>query len=90
MPSVMDSLRVFTKLSAMKVQQRNQVITDTIAWLESSVRPNVKPDHLSFLVDFENELQQQLNQPTLSNTWQTKMMQTYGNFPFYDAFLRKM
>ena len=86
----MDSLRVFTKLSAMKVQQRNQVITDTIAWLESSVRPNVKPDHLSFLVDFENELQQQLNQPTLSNTWQTKMMQTYGNFPFYDAFLRKM
>ena len=85
----MDTIRFANKFSSMKVPQRNQMITDTIAWLESTVRPTVKPEHLSFLVEFENELQQQLNQPTISNAWSSKIMQTYGNFPFYDAFLRR-
>ncbi len=85
----MDNIRFFNKFSAMKVPQRNQFITDTISWLESTVRPTVKAEHLSFLVDFENELQQQLNQPIISNAWSSKVMQTYGSFPFYDAFLKK-
>ena len=89
MPSVMDNLRFYNKFAALKVQQRNQVITDAIAWLESTARPTVKPENLSFLIDFDNQLQEQLNQPSIPNGWSTKMMQTYGSFPFYDAFLKK-
>lgn len=85
----MDNIRFYNKLSALKVQQRNQAIMEMVAWLESTARPTVKPEHLSFLIDFENQLQQQLNQPSISNGWSTTMMQTYGSFPFYEAFLKK-
>lgn len=90
MPSVMDNIRFRQKFVAMKSSQRNQVITEMVAWLESSIRPDIKPEHLSFLIDFENTLQSQLNKTTIPETWFQQLWSTYGSFPFYERFLRKM
>lgn len=90
MPSVMDTVKFRTKFLSMKAPVRNQVITDTIAWLESSVRPDCKPEHLSFLIDFENALQNQLNKQTIPDGWFQQMTTTYASFPFYDKFLRRI
>lgn len=85
----MDNLRFRTKFSTMGKQQRNQLIPEMVAWLESSIRPDVKPEHLSFLIDFENALQQQLNQNKIPDTWFQQLWSTYGSFPFYERFVRK-
>lgn len=85
----MDNLRFRTKFSAMGKQQRNQLITEMVSWLESSIRPDVKPEHLSFLIDFENTLQSQLNKDKIAETWFQQLWSTYGSFPFYERFVRK-
>lgn len=69
---------------------RNQVITDSIARLEASVRPSVKPEHLEHLTNFENELQQFLNQDKLDDAKLQHMCRTYASFPFFDRFLQKI
>ena len=69
---------------------RNSLITDTIAWLENEERPKVKPEHLSHLINFENALQGLLNQQKLSEGWFSMTAQTYGSFPFYERFLRRV
>jgi hypothetical protein len=90
MPSVMDNIRFRNNFTQMKKPLRNQLITDTIAWLESNVRPSVKPEHLSFLIDFENALQSQLNTDKIPETWFQMIWSTYGSFPFYDRFLSRV
>ncbi len=86
----MDNLRFRNKFSTMKTAQRNQMIIEMVAWLESSIRPDIKPEQLSFLIDFENTLQSQLNQNTIPETWFQQLWSTYGSFPFYERFLRKV
>jgi hypothetical protein len=86
----MDNIKFRNKFVAMKTPQRNQFIMDTIAWLESDERPKCKSEHLSHLVNFENELQQRLNEANISETWFTTVAQTYGSFPFYAAFIRRV
>lgn len=90
MPSVMDMIRWKDKWIRMSPAIRNQLITDSIAWLESEERPKVKPEHLSFLIDFENGLQAMLNQPRLNEAWFMAAAKTYGSFPFYERFLRRV
>ena len=85
----MDNIRFRTKFTGMKVPERNQFITDSVSWLESSIRPDCKPEHLSFLIDFENELQQQLNQTNIPAVWFQKVSTVYGSFPFYERFIRR-
>jgi hypothetical protein len=85
----MDIIKLRDKWVRMPTGLRNTVITNAIAWLESDERPQVKPEHLSFLIDFENQLQQLLNQPRLSEQWFVQTAQTYGSFPFFDKFVRK-
>lgn len=89
MPSVMDNIKLRDKLIRLSVPLRNQVITDTVAWLESEERPKCKPEHLSYLIDFENSLQSLLNQQKIEPAWFPKIAQTYGTFPFYDRFVRR-
>ena len=86
----MDNIRFRNNFQTMKKPLRNQCITDTIAWLESQVRPSVKPEHLSFLIDFENALQSQLNAEKIPETWFNQIATTYGNFPFYEKFLNRI
>lgn len=90
MPSVMDLIHFQTNFKRMGTQVRNQIITDSIARLESDVRPSVKPDHLSHLLNFENELQQFLNQQTIDEGKLQRMCSTYASFPFFERFLQKM
>ncbi len=89
MPSVMDNIRFRNKFLSVKAPQRNQLIMEMVAWLESTARPDIKPEHLSFLIDFENALQSQLNQQTISEAWFSQLWSTYSSFPFYERFLRK-
>ena len=86
----MDIIRFRNKFIAMKTPQRNQFITDTLSWLESEERPKCKSEHVAHLVNFENELQQRLNEPTIEESWFTRVAQTYGSFPFYAAFIRRI
>lgn len=86
----MDLIKWRDKWSRMTPQLRNSAITDTIAWLESDERPKCKPDHLSFLIQFETDLQNLLNQSRLPDQWFITAAQTYGNFPFYTAFIRRV
>ena len=88
MPSVMDLIRWKDKWSRMNSSVRNTLITDAIAWLESEERPKCKPEHVMHLVNFENELQKHLNQPSIPPGWFTTTGQTYGSFPFFEKFLR--
>lgn len=90
MPSVMDSLRFHEKFQRLPTFLRNQIITDTISWLEAEEKPKCKPEHLSHLTNFENELQSQLNQPHVAQVWVQHLMTTYSSMPFYEKFLRKM
>ena len=90
MPSVMDMIKWRDKWIRMTPPLRNQVITDTIAWLESDERAKCKPDHLTHLIQFETELQTLLNQKGLSEQWFLLAAQTYGTFPFYTAFIRRV
>jgi hypothetical protein len=90
MPSVMDTLRFHEKFQRLPMNLRNQVITDMIAWLEKEERPKCKPEHLSQLINFENELQRQLNEKHVPQVWFQHLATTYGPMPFYDKFLRRM
>lgn len=90
MPSVMDIIKFHEKFQRLSVSVRNQVITDSIAWLESEERPKCKPEHLSHLINFENELQRQLNEKHIAQPWVQHVSNTYGSFPFYDKFIRRM
>ena len=90
MPSVMDMIRWRDKWVRLSPSVRNSLISDSIAWLESEERPKVKPEHLPHLIQFENELQNMLNQQRLNETWFTMAAQSYGSFPFYAAFLRRV
>jgi len=89
MPSTMDLIQWRDKMQRLPVIMRNVIITDAVAWLESEERGKCKPEHVSFLVDFENQLQQQLNQRPVDG-WYIQMGQTYGSFPFFDRYIRKV
>lgn len=78
------------KWSRMTAAARNQIITDSIAWLESEERQKCKSEHLSHLINFENELQKQLNQTKIPDTWFMGTAQTYNSFPFFSSFLRRV
>jgi hypothetical protein len=86
----MDLIRFRDKFNRLSTSLRNQMITDGIAFLESVERPKCRPEHLPHLITFENELQQQLNQKTIPEAWFIASGRSYGPFPFYDAFLRKV
>ncbi len=88
MPSTMDLIQWRDKMQKLPVTVRNMMLTDAISWLESEERGKCKPEHVSFLVDFENQLQQQLNQRP-ADGWYIQMGQTYGSFPFFDRYIRK-
>lgn len=90
MPSVMDTIKWRDKWIRMSASLRNSMITDTTAWLESEERPKCKPEHLSHLINFENELQNLLNQQKISEAWFSRTSQTYGSFPFFAGFLRRV
>ena len=90
MPSVMDLIRWRDRWSRMNASNRNALITDSIAWLESEERPKCKPEHLTHLVNFENELQKHLNQPSIPPAWFTATGQTYNSFSFFEKFLRRV
>jgi hypothetical protein len=90
MPSVMDLINFQANFKRMGTLGRNQMITDSIARLESDVRPSVKPEHLSHLVNFENELQQFLNEKTIDEGKLQRMCSTYATFPFFERFLQKI
>jgi hypothetical protein len=85
----MDLIQWRDKMQRLPVIMRNVIITDAVAWLESEERGKCKPEHVSFLVDFENQLQQQLNQRPVDG-WYIQMGQTYGSFPFFDRYIRKV
>ena len=89
MPSVMDIIKWREKWTRLSPQLRNQLITDTITWLESEERPKCKPEHLSSLIQFENELQNLLNQPRISDQWFSTAGNTFACFPFFAAFVRR-
>ncbi len=86
----MDLINFQTNFKRMGTPLRNQVITDSIARLESDVRPSIKPEHLEHLINFENELQQFLNQKTIDANQLQRMCTTYASFPFFDRFLQKI
>lgn len=90
MPSVMDTIRWRDKWIRFSPSIRNQVITDTIAWLESEERPKCKPEHLSHLIQFENSLQSLLNQQKVAESYFTLNANTYGSFPFFASFIRRI
>lgn len=90
MPSVMDLIHFQTNFSKMAQQSRNQLILDSINRLESDVRPSVKPEHLAHLINFENELQQFLNQQKIDEGKVKRMCTTYASFPFFERFLQKI
>lgn len=85
----MDLIKFRDKYHGMAVSPRNMYFSEAIAWLESTQRPKVKPEHLSFLVEFENELQKALNEKNIPPSWFLQIGRTYSPFPFFDAFLRK-
>lgn len=90
MPSVMDTIKWRDKWIRLSPSLRNQVITDSIAWLESDERPKCKPEHLSHLINFENALQSLLNQQKVAESWFSLNANTYGSFPFFASFLRRV
>ena len=90
MPSVMDTIKWRDKWSRLSTPIRNQLITDLIAWLESDERPKCKPEHISHLINFENDLQNLLNQQTVAESWFSQRAQTYSSFPFFAAFIRRV
>ena len=90
MPSVMDTIKWKDKWIRLAPPIRNQLITDSIAWLESEERPKCKPEHLSHLINFENDLQDLLNQQKILESWFSQKSQTYGSFPFFSAFIRRV
>ena len=89
MPSVMDTLRLANKLSALKQQQRAILIPGWIDWLDT-VKQNTKPEHVSSLTEFQKELKSLLDQESLPTGWSLRIMQTYSNYPFYEGFLRRV
>ena len=90
MPSTMDLIKWKDKWSRLTPILRNGVITDTISWLESDERSKCKPEHLSHLINFENELQALLNQQKVADGWFIRSGQTYGSFPFFASFIRRV
>jgi hypothetical protein len=90
MPSVMDTIKWRDKWIRLSPSTRNSMITDSISWLESEERTKCKPEHVSHLVNFENELQNLLNQQKIVESWFSRISQTYGSFPFFASFLRRV
>ena len=90
MPSTMDLIQWRDKMQRLPVSMRNVMLTDAISWLESEERGKCKPEHVSFLVDFENQLQQQLNLIKIADGWYIQVGQTYGSFPFFDRYIRRV
>lgn len=90
MPSVLDTIKWRDKWSRLTPVLRNGIITDTISWLESTERPKCKPEDLTHLINFENDLQGLLNQQKVAEGWFTRVAQTYGTFPFFAAFIRRV
>jgi hypothetical protein len=90
MPSAMDLIKWRDKWCKLTPVLRNAVIIDTIAWLQSDERPKCKPEHLSHLINFDNELQKMLNEKVLNQGWFITAGQTYGSFPFFASFIRKV
>ncbi len=86
----MDTIKWRDKWIRLSSSLRNSLITDTVAWLESEERPKCKPEHVTHLINFENDLQNLLNQQKISETWFTTTAQTYGSFPFFAAFIRRV
>lgn len=86
----MDTIKWRDKWIRLTPSLRNQIITDSIAFLESEERPKCKPEHLSHLINFENALQSLLNQQKVSESWFSQNAQTYGSFPFFAAFIRRV
>lgn len=90
MPSVMDLINFQNSFKRMPTALRNQVITDSISRLEADVRPSIKPEHLPHLINFENELQQFLNQQKIDEGKVQRLCTTYASFPFFERFLQKI
>lgn len=90
MPSVMDTIKWKDKWLRLSPSLRNGVIADTIAWLESDERPKCKPEHLSHLVNFENDLQSLLNEQKIAESWFSQKGNTYASFPFFASFIRRV
>ncbi len=86
----MDTIKWRDKWTRLTPSLRNQVITDTLSFLESEERPKCRPEHLSHLVQFENDLQNLLNQQKIAEGWFTQRATTYGSFPFFAAFIRRV
>lgn len=90
MPSVMDTIKWRDKWIRLSAPMRNTIITDTVAWLESEQRPRCRPEHLTHLVNFENDLQSLLNQQKIQDGWFGLRANTYGSFPFFAAFIHRI
>lgn len=90
MPSVMDLINFQNSFKRMPTALRNQVITDSISRLEADVRPSIKPEYLPHLINFENELQQFLNQQKIDEGKVQRLCTTYASFPFFERFLQKI
>jgi hypothetical protein len=90
MPSVMDTIRWKDKLLRMNASMRNQVINESITWLDSEERPKCKPEQLPHLIQFQTEFKQLLTKEVIPETWFTMAAQTYGRFPFYDHLLKRL
>ena len=86
----MDLIQWRDKMQRLPVTMRNVIITDAVAWLESEERGKCKPEHVEHLINFENALQQHLNQQRIPDTWYITAAQTYGSFPFFDRYIRKV
>jgi hypothetical protein len=86
----MDIIQWRDKMQRMALASRNIVLTDGIAWLESEERPKCKPEHVEHLVNFENALQQHLNVQRIPDGWYITAAQTYGSFPFFDRYLKRL
>lgn len=90
MPSVMDLINFQNNFKRMNTDQRNQIIAVSINRLETDVRPGLRPEHLEHFTNFENELQQFLNQQKIDEGKLQRMCTTYASFPFFDRFLQKI
>ena len=89
MPSTMDLIKFSKFFTTLRTAERNTFVTETVAWLESEERSKVRPEHLSFLIDFENALQSTLNLKSVDQSFCMKLFSTYGSFPFFEKFVRR-
>lgn len=86
----MDIIKLRDKLTRLSPQLRNQILSDTIAWLEAEERPKCKSEHIDELVKFETELQELLNQTKLNEAWFVHAAHVFGSFPFFERFVKRV